>query len=475
MTSEWNVERRAFLSTQIADRREGQLALAAVVVSAAVFVATAPFATRQLAPVPAFIPAYESALVVCNLITAVLLFGQFIVFRSRALFVLASGYLFTAFVACAHTLIFPGVFSPAGLLGAGPQSAVWLYMFWHGGFPIFVIAYALLKARPSDSPATGAAGGGAGLAILAGAAAILTVVWGLTVVATDGEDSFPVLITNGRYTAAKTGIVACLWALNALALAILWAKRPHTVLDLWLLVVMCAWLCDIALSAALSTSRFDLGWYAGRAYGLLAASFLLMVLLIENGANYARLSRLSVKLGVANQALERLSRHDGLTGLANRRFFDEYLAEQIAVAHRHQRTLALVLCDVDLFKAYNDHYGHQAGDQCLKRIATALRSCSHRPADMAARYGGEEFAMILPDTGMAGAARIAETMREAISAMRIAQAHSPAAAHVSISGGVAVLLREAGMGAQQLIAAADQALYEAKRQGRNRMVSAAAG
>jgi diguanylate cyclase (GGDEF)-like protein len=247
------------------------------------------------------------------------------------------------------------------------------------------------------------------------------------------------------------------------------------VLDLWLLVVMCAWLCDIALSAALSTSRFDLGWYAGRAYGLLAASFLLMVLLIENGANYARLSRLSVKLGVANQALERLSRHDGLTGLANRRFFDEYLAEQIAVAHRHQRTLALVLCDVDLFKAYNDHYGHQAGDQCLKRIATALRSCSHRPADMAARYGGEEFAMILPDTGMAGAARIAETMREAISAMRIAQAHSPAAAHVSISGGVAVLLREAGMGAQQLIAAADQALYEAKRQGRNRMVSAAAG
>jgi hypothetical protein len=92
-------------------------------------------------------PAYESALVLCDLITAVLLFGQFNVFRSRALLVLASGYLFTAFIAFSHALTFPDVFSPTGLPGAGPQSTAWLYMFWHGGFPLFVILFALLKAE----------------------------------------------------------------------------------------------------------------------------------------------------------------------------------------------------------------------------------------------------------------------------------------------------------------------------------------
>ena len=99
-----------------------------------------PFAQVQLPEIRAFIPTYESALVVCDLITAVLLFGQFKFLRSRALFVLGCGYLFTAFIAVVHALTFPEVFSPTGLLGAGAQNTAWLYMFWHGGFPIFVIA-----------------------------------------------------------------------------------------------------------------------------------------------------------------------------------------------------------------------------------------------------------------------------------------------------------------------------------------------
>jgi PleD family two-component response regulator len=110
------------------------------------------------------------------------------------------------------------------------------------------------------------------------------------------------------------------------------------------------------------------------------------------------LSQVSAQLSLVNSSLEKLSRHDGLTGLANRRFFDSYLAEQITIARRHKRSLALVLGDVDSFRAYNDHYGHQAGDECLKQVAAALQSCCRRSADMAARYGGEEFAMILPDT-----------------------------------------------------------------------------
>ena len=134
-----------FLATAPADRREVQLALAAVVASTAIFIASIPYSTVKLAAVPAFIPAYESALIVCDLITAVLLFGQFRFLRLPGLLVLASGYLFTAVIALVHALTFPGVFAPTGLLGAGSQSTAWLYIIWHAGFPSFVIAYAALK------------------------------------------------------------------------------------------------------------------------------------------------------------------------------------------------------------------------------------------------------------------------------------------------------------------------------------------
>lgn len=182
-----------------------------------------------------------------------------------------------------------------------------------------------------------------------------------------------------------------------------------------------------------------------------------------------QLAELSAALS-ANKALEQLSQQDGLTNLANRRFFDTYLAGQIAVGRRHKRTLAFVLYDVDAFKAYNDHYGHQAGDDCLKQIASVIRSCCRRPADMAARYGGEEFAMILPDTDLTGAMLIAEAARNAVALLRILHAHSAAGPYISISGGVAVVLGNST--AEQLIRVADQNLYQAKHQGRNRIVSA---
>jgi diguanylate cyclase (GGDEF)-like protein len=183
------------------------------------------------------------------------------------------------------------------------------------------------------------------------------------------------------------------------------------------------------------------------------------------------LAQVSAQLSLVNTSLEKLSRQDGLTGLANRRCFDSYLADQIAIARRHKRALALVLCDVDSFKAYNDHYGHQTGDECLKQVAAALKACCRRTADMAARYGGEEFAMILPDTELGAAVQIAEAARVAVAKLQIVHAKSPTAPYVSISGGIAALLRRGVSSAQQLITDADQNLFEAKHQGRNRMVA----
>jgi two-component system, sensor histidine kinase and response regulator len=141
----------AFLSTVAAGPEAWWLATAVVVVSALTFLATIPFVRVPLQDVPAFIPAYQSALALNDLITAILLFGQFNRLRSWALLPLASGYLFCALIIVCHTLTFPGVFAPTGLLGAGSQSTGWLYQFWHGGFPLCVFAYAVLRGRPGEA------------------------------------------------------------------------------------------------------------------------------------------------------------------------------------------------------------------------------------------------------------------------------------------------------------------------------------
>src|SRR5213593_810712 len=286
MARELTDGRRVFLSILPAGRGERRLALTVVLVSAAIFLTAVPFAKMPLAQISAFIPIYESALVINDLITAVLLFGQFSFLRSRSLCVLASGYLFTALMTVSHALTFPGLFSPTGLLGAGPQSTAWLYMLWHGGFPLLVIAYALLKdaGRETDRPR-----GRAGVPVLSSVAAVFVVAGGLTLLATAGQDVLPAIMLGNHYTPAMTLVRSCTWVLSLLALAVLWWRRPHAVLDLWLMVVMCAWLFDIALAAVFNAGRFDLGFYAGRIYGLLAASFVLMVLLLENGKLYARL------------------------------------------------------------------------------------------------------------------------------------------------------------------------------------------
>jgi signal transduction histidine kinase len=279
-------EHSPFLSTFPARAGERRLALWAVSLSTAVFLAAAPFAKRPLPAVDAFLPIYQSALVVIDLITAVLLYGQFAILRSRALLVLASAFLFSSLMAVAHALTFPGLFSRTGLF-AGPQTTAWLYFLWHGGFPLLVMGYALRAGTEGD---VGTPRGGARRGILLGAGATLAAVCALMLLATAGHDLLPVIMKGDSDASAKVVVALLTWLLSVAALPILWRRRPHTVLDLWLMVAVFVWIFDSALAAVLNHARFDLGWYAGRVYGLLASSFVLSVLLLENGRLHALLA-----------------------------------------------------------------------------------------------------------------------------------------------------------------------------------------
>lgn len=176
------------------------------------------------------------------------------------------------------------------------------------------------------------------------------------------------------------------------------------------------------------------------------------------------------QLEVANQELKRLATLDGLTGLANRRRFDEYIEQEWQRLAREQEPLSLILCDIDFFKLYNDTYGHQAGDDCLKQVATALRHSVKRPADLVARYGGEEFAVILPHTTAAGAFCLAKSIHQQVRQLRLAHPGSTVSQYVTLSLGVAGLIPCSGVTPAKLIAAADAALYEAKTTGRDRVI-----
>jgi PAS domain S-box-containing protein len=281
-------DRSIFLSTLPATSRDRTIALGVVTASAIFFAATLPFSRVPLPPVPAFVASYQSALAINDLITTILLLSQFSLLRSRALLLLASGYLFTAVAAVVHGLTFPNLFIASGLLNAGPQTTAWLYMVWHGGFPLFVLGYALLKDKDGGREIKGSVG----TAIAASAIAILVAMAAVIFVVTKQHHLLPTLITENGYAPALLGASLTVWVFNLAALLALWFRRPHSVLDIWLMVVLCAWLFDIASSALLNAHRYDFGFYVGRLYGLGAACFVLAALLVQNINLQVRLSRL---------------------------------------------------------------------------------------------------------------------------------------------------------------------------------------
>ncbi len=199
--------------------------------------------------------------------------------------------------------------------------------------------------------------------------------------------------------------------------------------------------------------------------------------LYEQVQDYSRtleekVSERTTRLEQLNKQLQRLVNHDGLTGVANRRRGDDYLEEVWARLRRNSLPLSIIMLDVDHFKAFNDNYGHQAGDECLMEVAKTLNTELKRPTDLVARYGGEEFMLILPDTSNEGAAQVAEQVRAAVESLKITHEHSSTGPVVTISAGTATIVPQAESSMELLIREADIALYRAKRMGRNQVHSA---
>lgn len=264
------------------------------------FFTLAPFANISLPRVPLFVGVYQSALVLCDLITAVFLFGQFGIAGSRPLVLLASAYLFSASMAVFHALSFPGLFSATGLLGSGPQTTAWLYFIWHLGFPGGVMAYAFI----SNNQGPWAFGHGGWPTAAAAGTATLLVAGAMLLLTTVGHAALPVIMRGDQDMAAKYIVAWITWLMTFAVLPVLWRRKPISALNLWLMIVIGAWLCDVALAAVFNSGRYSLGWYAGRIFGLFAASLLLAVLLLENSRLYRRLARAHTRERVQRQLLE---------------------------------------------------------------------------------------------------------------------------------------------------------------------------
>ena len=273
--------------------QQSRSAFAVAVLALVGFAAAAPFAGRPLPALNALFPSLDAIVFVTDLVTAVLLFAQYSISRSRSLFALATGYLFTAFIVVPHALTFAGAFTPAGLLGAGIQTGSWLFIFWHIGFAAGLLAYAGLREEKRPAPVSEAS---PLPAIGRSVAGVLALVLSLTWLSTAGADLLPPIILDRSRMSPI--VVYPIWftiLLCAAAIAVLLLRR-RSVLDQWLMVVALVFIAELVFSGLLPTVRFSLGFYAGRVCSIITSSIVLIVMLAETTRLYMRLARSNAML-----------------------------------------------------------------------------------------------------------------------------------------------------------------------------------
>jgi signal transduction histidine kinase len=338
-------------------RSHKRLAFAVVLVFLAALVLSAgELSNIQLRRIDPFVPIYGTAIFVNDLITAVLLFNQFAVLRSRALLAISSGYFFTALMVIPWMLTFPGVFTSTGLLDAGLQSTNWLYVLRYAAFPTFVIAYTLLK---DADPAERLWEGSAGTAILSCVAISAAVVCVVTAIVTAGDAYLPrISIDPVHFSSLWLYLASCLIAWNSLALILLW-RRQRSVLDLWLMVVVSAYAIEIYLVSFPGLARFSAGWYAGRVLGFVSSILVLFVLLGEITTLYAQL--LSAVLAQRREREARLMTGDAVSA---------------SIAHEIKQPLTAIIASANAGLNWLDHVEPDLDNvrNALRRVVTSGHS-----------------------------------------------------------------------------------------------------
>jgi signal transduction histidine kinase len=326
----------------------------------AAFACTIPFTLVQLPQMHSFIPIVDTGLLLGDVITATLLFAQASLLRSRALIALATGYLFTGFIIIPHALTFPGAFAPTGLLGAGLDTTIWLYFFWHAGLPLAVIVYGLTKNSETAFPLRPEAVRVAILGCIVGSA---TLAAALTLLATAGQHLLPWMMPNAiEWASDRVFYVACvLMGLLVTAIAMV-LRRRRSVLDLWLMLALGAWTLELAL-VMMTSARYSLGWYSGRIAGLLSQVLVLLMLLYETNRLYARLA-----LSIMSQRRERQSRLMTLDAVA------------ASLSHQVKQPLTAIAANAEAGLLWLERLSVGAGE--LPAILRSIASDSHRAANV---------------------------------------------------------------------------------------------
>jgi diguanylate cyclase (GGDEF)-like protein len=435
---------------------------AATTVGALLVITTAAMLTvanADLPHIPELLIAYDAALVMLSLMTAYLLFGQFLVSGALAVALLATAYLMTGALQIENLLFFPDVFLRQDLFHVDPSSSIWVWLICHVLFPALLCVYAFVDRTNLAVPVRAVNA----TVLLCGVAA-LAVMGSVFWLVTDGVHLLPpLMVTRTDVDLHTSSLGPTAWVLNLAALVLLvgWL-RCRSLVQLWLAVAVLASLLDVSV-VLYAPIRYSAGWYLSRAISLCATGVVLAAMLREMTLLYARVADL-------NERLEQMAVTDGLTGLANRRHFNAMLDREWRRARREHHDVSLLMIDIDWFKGYNDRLGHLAGDDCLRRVAGAIAAAVQRPTDLAARYGGEEFAVILPNTDAVGALAVARRVLASVAALALPYP-GEAMRFVSVSIGTATLAPLAAGTEATLIAASDEALYRAKNEGRNRAVA----
>ncbi len=410
-----------------------------------VVICVIPYSHRSLPVVPQFSAINLTVAVLFDTFVSLVFALQYRASGYRPLGVLTFGYSTTAVLALAQGLGFPGIMSERGLFSANPQTFIWMWMAWHAGFALLMIVFAMLRrsperdrTEPSNAHVWAVVGCGCAL--------------GYAVAIVAFRCSLPTLITHTVYTASFRPFEALLIVATIAAIgSMIVATRLRSVLDLWLTVALLGMLGELVLTA-FGGARFSAGWYLARILGQATSCAAALTFFAELVVLYTRMSRMAFI--------------DQLTGLGNRRTFDQRIDEALRNSVRTTEPVSLLMLDVDDFKKFNDVYGHFAGDQALRTVAASIRSAARRPLDTAARYGGEEFAVVLPNTDLAGAVKVGERIGAELAAYKIPHKGSRAGPYVTVSIGAATACGNE-VDVEGLVQRADAALYDAKAKGRN--------